>query len=179
MDVVAFTMRERLTAESRKDDSYCVPGTGDPDGLIPSRWFHGTTKAELHEFLGHDIDILVVCLPLTSATRNILSKGEFEILSKRKTFLSNVARGGHVNTDDLIDALERGLIRGAALDVTNPEPLPQDHRLWKAPNLLITPHNSWISSNHWGRVLEIFERNLTAFNDGTELINKINKDLHY
>ncbi|KIX02708.1 uncharacterized protein Z518_08650 [Rhinocladiella mackenziei CBS 650.93] len=179
MDVIAFTMRERRTPESRKDDSYCVPGTGDPDGLIPSRWFHGTTKEDLNNFLSQDLDLLVICLPLTSSTRNMISKEQFGILSKKKAFLSNVGRGGHVHTADLITALEQGQIRGAAIDVTDPEPLPNDHPLWKAPNLFITPHVSWVSGNYWSRILNILEHNLLALSDGTPFVNKVNKELNY
>ncbi|EXJ78324.1 hypothetical protein A1O3_09485 [Capronia epimyces CBS 606.96] len=181
MDVVAFTMRERPTPESRKDDSYCEPGTGDPDGLIPSRWFHGTTKSALNEFLAQGLDILVISLPMTAATRNLIAKEQFDILAERKTFISNVGRGGHVNTGDLIAALEQGLIRGAAVDVTDPEPLPPSHPLWKAPNLLITPHVSWVSSNYSRRLLDILEHNLTALSGvpGTSFVNLVNKELHY
>ncbi|EXJ88353.1 hypothetical protein A1O1_05283 [Capronia coronata CBS 617.96] len=179
MDVVAFTMRERPTPESRKDDSYCVPGTGDPDGVVPSKWFHGTTKAALNEFLAQDLDLLVICLPLTALTRNMISREQFEILAKRQAFLSNVGRGGHVNTKDLIEALEQGLIRGAALDVTEPEPLPKDHPLWKAPNLLITPHVSWVCGDITRRILQIFEQNLTALSSGTPFVNQVNKEHHY
>lgn len=179
MDVVVFTAREKPTPDSRKDDSYCVPGTGDPDGLIPSRWFHGTTKEDINNFLDQDLDLLVICLPLTASTRNIISRQQFEILAKKKTFLSNVGRGGHVQTDDLIEALEKGMIRGAAMDVTNPEPLPKDHRLWKAPNLFITPHVSWMSVNHFSRILHIFEHNLAALGKGDGFVNRVNKELHY
>ncbi|KIV85050.1 hypothetical protein PV11_00786 [Exophiala sideris] len=181
MDVVVFTAREKSTPESRKDDSYCVPGTGDPDGLIPSRWFHGPTRENIDNFLNQDLDILVICLPLTASTKNIISRPQFEILAKKKTFLSNVGRGGHVETDDLIEALEKGMIRGAAMDVTNPEPLPKDHPLWKAPNLFITPHASWSSTNHFRRILDIFEHNLTALGkgNGDGFVNKLNKDQHY
>ncbi|KIW47949.1 uncharacterized protein PV06_00597 [Exophiala oligosperma] len=180
MDVVAYTAHERPTSESKKDDSYCVPGTGDPDGLIPSKWFHGTTQETLNNFLNQDLDILVVCLPLTPSTRNMISKPQFEILAKKKTFLSNIARGGHVNTEDLIEALEKGMIRGAAVDVTDPEPLPKEHPLWKVPNLLITPHVSWVSTNHWSRLYAIFEHNLgvVASNKG-KFVNQVNKQRHY
>jgi D-3-phosphoglycerate dehydrogenase len=63
----------------------------------------------------------------------------------RDAWLVNVARGGHVVTDDLVSALERGVIGGAALDVTDPEPLPAGHPLWGLDNCLITPHvaNTW------------------------------------
>lgn len=139
MEVYAYTRTEKATAASRRDDSYCVGKTGDPEGLIPSKWFHGDSRAAVDDFIGQDLDILVVSLPLTESTRGIISGKQFEIMSRKKTFLSNIARGGHVDQDALIRALETGLIRGAAVDVTDPEPLPSDHPLWKAPNLLITP----------------------------------------
>ncbi|ROW04911.1 hypothetical protein VPNG_07047 [Cytospora leucostoma] len=139
MEVYAYTRNPKNTPEARKDDSYCVPGTGDPDGLIPTKWFHGASMEDINNFLNQDLDILVLSLPLTSETREILSYEQFQILSKKKTFLSSVARGESINTEALLQALENGQIRGAAIDGTDPEPLPSDHPLWKAPNLLITP----------------------------------------
>ncbi|KAI0012991.1 hypothetical protein F4779DRAFT_566537 [Xylariaceae sp. FL0662B] len=179
MEVYAYTRRERSTAESRKDDSYCVPGAGDPDGLIPAKWFFGTSKEDVNKFLGEGLDLLVISLPLTSETRHILSHEQFEILSKKKTFVANVARGGHINQEALITALETGQIRGAALDVTEPEPLPSDHPLWRAPNLLITPHVSWKTDFYWTRLLDIMKLNLEKWATGKPLINLVNRKLHY
>lgn len=139
MEVLAYTRTEKPTPESRRDDSYCVPGTGDPEGLIPTRWFHGASRDAVDDFLAQDLDILVVSLPLTESTRGILSYRQFELLSKRRTFVCNIARGGHIDQEALLQALERGQIRGAAIDVTDPEPLDSQNPLWKAPNLLITP----------------------------------------
>jgi hypothetical protein len=155
---ISYTRSQRDTPEARKDDSYCVPGTGDPDGVIPTKWFHGTSTNSINNFLKQDLDILVMCLPLTSETYDIISYEQFEILSKKKTyllptailmhesndrrFLSSVARGESINTEALIQALENGQIRGAAVDGTDPEPLPSDHPLWKAANLLVTP---WVT----------------------------------
>ncbi|EXJ81541.1 hypothetical protein A1O1_07605 [Capronia coronata CBS 617.96] len=136
MDIVAFTMCEKRTPESRKDESYAVPGTGDPDGLIQSKWFHGATKDDLNRFLDQDLDLLVVSLPLTDLTRGMIAKEQFQILAKKKTFLCNIGWGPLVVTADLIDALEKGLVRAAALNVTDPESLPKGHPLWRAPNLL-------------------------------------------
>jgi phosphoglycerate dehydrogenase-like enzyme len=179
MDVVVYTMRERGTPESRYDDSYCVPGTGDPEGVYPSKWFHGATKSELNNFLSQDLDILVICLPLTNSTRNMIAAEQFQILSKKKTFLSNIARGPHVNTNDLITALHTNQIRGAALDVTDPEPLPKDHPLWKAPNLIITPHTSGSSKHYFERILAIIDVNLARIADGKAEINKVDRGLGY
>ncbi|RMJ11311.1 hypothetical protein CDV36_009030 [Fusarium kuroshium] len=178
MEVYAFTRTERPTPESRKDSSYCVPGTGDPDGLIPAKWFHGSSRADVDTFLDQKLDILVVCLPLTQETSGIISGPQFNILSKNKTFLSNVGRGKHVDTNALTEALQSGQIRGAALDVTDPEPLPSDHPLWKAPNVFITPHNSWHSTMYWPRVLEILGTNLERLDTGGPLVNAVKKSCH-
>ncbi|KAL7627342.1 hypothetical protein AAE478_001534 [Parahypoxylon ruwenzoriense] len=180
MEVYAYTRGERSTPASRRDDSYVVAGTGDPEGLIPARWFHGTSREEVNEFLGQDLDLLVLSLPLTSETRHILSREQFAVLGQgRKAFVANVARGGNVDQEALIEALEKGLIRGAALDVTDPEPLPPDHPLWKAPNLLITPHVSWKTDFLWDRLLAILELNLERLAKGLPLINVVNRTLHY
>ncbi|KKY30052.1 putative 2-hydroxyacid dehydrogenase [Diaporthe ampelina] len=175
MEVYAYTRSPKTTPEARKDDSYCVPGTGDPDGLIPSKWFHGTSQEDINNFLSQDLDILVLCMPLTSETHGIISHEQFEILSKKKT----VARGKAINTDALIQALENGKIRGAAVDGADPEPLPSDHSLWKAPNLLITPHVSWQTHRTWERVLAILEINLEKLSKHETPINVVNRKLHY
>ena len=65
MDVIAYTASPRKTPESRRDNGYIVPGTGDPDGTFPSAWYSGTSKEELHEFLKQGIDLLVIGVPLT------------------------------------------------------------------------------------------------------------------
>jgi lactate dehydrogenase-like 2-hydroxyacid dehydrogenase len=69
MEVYAYTASKKETTEERSDHGYIVPGTGDPDGSIPTKWFSGTEKADLHEFLSQDIDILVVSVPLTFVTQ--------------------------------------------------------------------------------------------------------------
>ncbi|KAM0329495.1 hypothetical protein ACHAQA_004804 [Verticillium albo-atrum] len=179
MEVYAYTRSERSTPASRKDDSYWVPGTGDPDGVLPAKWFHGASVESINAFLAQDLDLLVVGLPLTSETEGILGAAQFDILARKKTFVSNIARGRLIDQDALIAALEQGKIRGAALDVTEPEPLPADHPLWKAPNIFITPHVSGRSKTYWDRALAIFEQNLERFSEGRPLINEINRTLHY
>lgn len=65
MEVLAFTATPKDTPEKKADNGYIVPGTGDPDGAYPSKWFSGLDKQSLHHFLKQDIDILVLSLPLT------------------------------------------------------------------------------------------------------------------
>jgi len=93
---------------------------------------------DLHESLD-GADLVVLALALTPETEGLIGAAEFEIMDS-KAWLVNVARGRHIVTDDLVAALEAGSIGGAGLDVTDPEPLPADHRLWHLPNCIITPH---------------------------------------
>ncbi|KAK4140748.1 uncharacterized protein C8A04DRAFT_14655 [Dichotomopilus funicola] len=179
MEVYAHTRSEKATPESRKDDSYCVAGTGDPDGLIPTKWFHGSSKTAVNDFLSQDLDLLVLSLPLTKESHHILSAEQFEILSKKKTFVANIARGQHIDTDALLVALREGKIRGAALDVTDPEPLPEGHELFTAPNVFITPHISWQSAHLGDRLQKIVSTNLEKLGKGEALINLMNREHHY
>jgi glyoxylate/hydroxypyruvate reductase len=92
----------------------------------------------LSDFLAQT-DILVCLLPLTSETRGVLNKSLFEALP-RGAQLVNVGRGGHLVEADLIEALERGLLSAAVLDVAEQEPLPAGHPFWSHPRILLTPH---------------------------------------
>lgn len=209
MDVIAYTAGPRDTPESKKDHGFFVPGTGDPDGEFPSAWYSGTDKKDLHQFLGEDIDHLLISVPLTKQTRHLLGKEEFEILSKRNAFISNISRGPIIDQPALIAALRAydahhssdpshadtsfkiGLeaemkadtsipgLRGAALDVTDPEPLPPDDPLWDAPNCIITPHISGLGSANFDRSFQVFEVNLDRREQGEKLINVIDRSRGY
>lgn len=180
MEVYAYTLHERKTPESKRDDAYSPPGLGDPDGRLPARWFSGDSTEALHAFLGAGLDLLVVAMPLTPKTVGLISAPELRILAAtRRTFVTNIARGPIVDTADLIDALERDLIRGAALDVTDPEPLPDGHPLWSAKNLVVTPHISAASTSYFDRVWGIVKLNLERLSQGRELANKVNRKEGY
>lgn len=84
-------------------------------------------------------DLVVLALALTPSTIGLLSAVEFGLMEPH-AWLVNVARGRHIVTDDLVSALTTGEIGGAALDVTDPEPLPSGHPLWSLPNCIISPH---------------------------------------
>lgn len=183
LDVIAYTASPRNTPESKKDRGYIVPGTGDPDGVIPSQWYSGLDKASLHNFLSQDIDILLVSVPLTPQTRHFLAAEEFSILGKKNAFIVNIARGAIIQQDDLTTALKKGKeeggLRGAALDVTDPEPLPADSELWDLENVAITPHVSGLGTLYAQRSFEILERNLTRLEDGDKLINVVDRKKGY
>jgi len=95
---------------------------------------------ELPAMIG-EADVVVAALPLVPATTNLFDAKMFSRMKKTAYFI-NVGRGGSVVTNDLVVALNAGTIAGAGLDVTEPEPLPKDHPLWKAKNIIITPHMS-------------------------------------
>ena len=95
---------------------------------------------ELLEF-ARGADVVVNTVPLTDATRGMFDAAFFAALRKGAQFI-NVGRGGSVVTDALVAALRSGQVGGAGLDVTDPEPLPADHPLWRLPNVIITPHVS-------------------------------------
>lgn len=175
MDVYAYTLHTRPTPESRQDDTYMPPGLGDPTGALPSRWFSGGSTDELHQFLGSGLGLLVIAAPLTDATRGLVSKPELKVLEGSKPFVVNVSRGPLINTNDLVWALNNGIIGGAALDVTEPEPLPAWHPLWSARNVIITPNISGGSTDYSRRVLDILALNLEKLSEGGRLKNVVSR----
>jgi len=108
---------------------------------------------ELYEAIGDAAYVVLAC-PLTDATEHLVDAEAF-VTMPPDSVLVNVARGGVVDTDALLDALRGNSIRGAALDVTDPEPLPEDHELWGFENVLITPHNAGHTPEYFERLADI------------------------
>ncbi|MFN8194042.1 MAG: 2-hydroxyacid dehydrogenase [Nocardioidaceae bacterium] len=125
---------------------------------------------ELPELLP-DADVVVLVLPLTDDTRHLVDAA-FLARMKPGALLVNVARGGVVDTDALLTALREGRVR-AALDVTDPEPLPPGHPLWDAPGLLVTPHVGGASSAMWPRAHRLVREQLRRFAAGEPLLNQV------
>ncbi len=123
-------------------------------------------------------DAVVVALPLTPDTDGILSRAEFEIMESH-AWLVNVGRGRHIVTDDLVWALANGEIAGAALDVTDPEPLPENHPLWSFTNCIITPHVGNTPDMAVPLLSERIMRNVANFVSGDPLIGLIHPELGY
>jgi phosphoglycerate dehydrogenase-like enzyme len=118
-----------------------------------------------------EADIVVVAVPLTTETRYLMN-GERLAKMKRGALLVNVARGAIVDSDALVQALQEKRIR-AAIDVTDPEPLPPGHPLWKAPNLLITPHVAGDSPKFLRRALKLASEQAERFARGEPLLNVV------
>ena len=104
-------------------------------------------------------DHLVLACPLTEETRDLIGTAELKTLSP-DAVLVNVARGPVVDTDALVAALRGDRLQGVALDVTDPEPLPEDHPLWNLGNVLITPHNAGHTPKYYERLADIVAGNV-------------------
>lgn len=185
MTVHVYTLSPRPTPQSRKDEGYIIPHTGDPEGIIPVSWKSGSSKSSIHEFLSQDLDHLVVSLPLTPQTNHLLGAEEFKILSNActrqgcKPFLTNISRGRILDQDALIRSLKAGELSGAALDVAHPEPLPKDSPLWDAPNVIITPHVSSLGVEYLGRAFDVLKLNLHRRAKGETMINLLERSKGY
>lgn len=125
-------------------------------------------------------DVVALSLPSTKETSRLFDAGRFALM-KKGACLVNVGRGTAVDQDALYHALKSGGLGGAALDVTEPEPLPADSPLWDVPNLIITPHISggwWVPENY-ERIFDIVLDNLGRYMRGEPFKNKVSLSAGY
>lgn len=168
---VLATKRDLMHPE---DTGYCAEGLGDPNGDLFTRLYPiQAIKSMLKE-----CDFVVVSLPKTKQTANLISESEFSAM-KTEAFLIDVGRGGIINQEALRNALIEKKIAGAALDVFAQEPLPKDHPLWDTPNLIISPHISGISMHYNERAVTLIEKNLKNYLEGYPLLNVFNPEIGY
>ncbi|MEN9229369.1 MAG: D-isomer specific 2-hydroxyacid dehydrogenase family protein [Thermostichus sp. DG02_5_bins_236] len=123
-------------------------------------------------------DAVILALALTPETEGIIAQPELEVMGSQ-CWLVNVARGKHIVTADLVQALQQGKIRGASLDVTDPEPLPDGHPLWSLPNCLITPHTANTEAMAIPMLSERVQENVRRFALGEPLIGRVDPLLGY
>jgi len=123
-------------------------------------------------------DLVILALALTPDTDGIIGADELRLM-ERHAWLVNVARGRHVVTDDLVGALQAGTIGGAALDVTEPEPLPDGHPLWSLPNCIITPHVGNTPEMAKPLLAERITANVRRWAHGEPLIGPVDPSLGY
>jgi phosphoglycerate dehydrogenase-like enzyme len=157
--------------ELRSDESFRVPGTGDPDGSIPSV----IVGVEALATVAGEADYLVLTLPLTSASRGLVGRAVLAALPAH-AWVINVSRGSLVDEPSLLEALHARRVAGAILDVAGEEPLPPESPLWTAPNVTITPHVS-------GATLEYLDdlvvENVRRYLAGEPLLNRIDPSRGY
>ena len=123
-------------------------------------------------------DYVVISAPETSETRHLFGGQEISLL-KPSACLINVSRGSLLDQAALINALQQNKLAGAALDVTDPEPLPANHPLWKHPHAIVTPHTAGGSPRRAQRVIDTFCENLRRMRTGEPLIALIDKQKGY
>ena len=123
-------------------------------------------------------DAVSVCCPLTRRTRGLFDREAFRHM-RPHALLVSVTRGPIIDPDALLEALDQGLIRGAGLDVTSPEPLPAESKLWDHPHAIITPHASGGSPLRLDRTIDLFCENLRRFTDGRDMLSVIDKHKGY
>lgn len=149
---------------------YRVPGTGDPEGLLPDRVFRA---GEELEFLAH-LDFLVLAIPITKTTEGIVGEEELQALP-RTAYVLNSARGPLIKEAALLRAIKEGWIAGAALDAHYYYPMPADHPLRFFPNVIMTPHisGSGLGPHFLERGWYIFVQNVQNYLAGKPLLNEL------
>lgn len=135
------------------------------------------TLDDLHDELGA-ADAVVLALALTPATHHVIGAEELALM-KDTAWIVNVARGGHIDTDALVAALQSNELGGAALDVTDPEPLPDGHALWSLDNVLITPHVANTPEMGLALLAERVTDNVTRWLDDGELVGGVDLQAGY
>jgi phosphoglycerate dehydrogenase-like enzyme len=158
-----FGMRVIATRRSDAPGPSYVERIGKPDELLQ---------------LLPEADVVVICVPLTDATRHLFDARAFAAM-RRGAFLVNIARGAVIDTDALLEALDKGQLGGVCLDVTDPEPLPRGHALWRHPNVLITPHVAAQAQLTQERGTALFTENLRRFGAGEPLLNVVDVTAGY
>ncbi len=176
----AFNMRvlaSKRNPDVREVSGMDFPNVGDPTAALPEKLFG---PDELPELLA-EADFIVSTVPLTTETAGLFDESAFRAMRSDAYFI-NVSRGGVVDHDALVQALQDGEIRGACLDVlhTDPKPLPPENPLWDLDNVLITPH---VSGNrnaaYMRRAQDLFIENLKRYLAGEPLLNVVTRDKGY
>jgi phosphoglycerate dehydrogenase-like enzyme len=156
-------MRVIATRRSGGDGPSFVEYVGRPD--------------ELFKLAGR-ADIVVNALPLTRETRHLFDRKFFDAVKPGAYFVS-VGRGESTVTSELVAALKDGRLRGAGLDVIDPEPLPRDHELWRLPNVIITPHISSQTVEARKRMATVAIENVRRYVAGEKLLNEVDLKAGY
>lgn len=148
------------------------PELGVPEGFARVAG-PGALEAELAQ-----ADVLVLAAPLTAKNEDLINSRRLSLLPTG-AIVVNVARGALISDVALLESLTVQHVRGAVLDVFSTEPLPADHAYWRHPSVLVTPHVSGVSTQHWRRALDLFEDNWRRWHAGGPLRNVVDLDAGY
>jgi phosphoglycerate dehydrogenase-like enzyme len=173
----AFAMRVlacKRDPSRRADTGYTLPGTGDPDGVLPDAWFGPT---QLPELLRRS-DVVVLSAPLTPATERMIDERALAAM-KPSAYFVNIGRGGSVDEAALVRALRDRRIAGAAIDVFSEEPPPKGHPLYALDDVIVSPHVSGFLPSYDDKCTDLFAENLRRWLLGAPLLNLVDRALGY
>ncbi len=159
----AFSMR---TVGTRRSPDLPTPGI---DVVLSHIQYHDLVLAS---------DFIVLALPLTPHTRHMFGEDEIEIIRKG-VYLFNIGRGGLVDERYVLQALQKGWLAGAGLDVFQDEPLPPDSPWWALPNVIITPHVGGATPLYWPRFARLVKSQIERLVSGQALLNRVDQHLGY
>jgi phosphoglycerate dehydrogenase-like enzyme len=154
----------------RKDHGYVLPGTGDPDGVLPDAWLGPDGLSELLA----RADVVVLCAPLTAQTRQLIGARELALM-KPSAYFINVGRGASVDEMALARVLTGRGIAGAAIDVFAQEPPPAGHPLYALDNVIVSPHVSGFLPSYDDRCAELLAENVRRYLAGRPLLNLVDR----
>jgi phosphoglycerate dehydrogenase-like enzyme len=159
---------------ARVDPGYGLPGTGDPEGVLPAGWFG---PGELPRMLPR-CDVVALCAPLTAETRHLVGRAAIATMKPTAYFI-NVGRGATVDEAALAQALTQHRLAGAAIDVFAEEPPPAGHPFYDLDNVILSPHVSGFLPSYDDRCAELFAENLRRFLRGAPLLNLVDRARGY
>ncbi|ORY21514.1 D-isomer specific 2-hydroxyacid dehydrogenase [Naematelia encephala] len=162
----------------KAEDGYVIDGTGDFDASLPAQMYSTNDPTSFEAFL-KECDILVASLPHTKQTVGLLDSGKLSLMKPGGLFI-NVGRGSLIKSEHILESLDapNGLY-GAAIDVTDPEPLEDNHPLWSHPRLIITPHLSGEPENEMQTSIDILLTNTQRLVAGKDVLNKCSFETGY
>jgi D-2-hydroxyacid dehydrogenase (NADP+) len=150
----------------------------DPKDIPLSYWISKQVPPDRLDSVLPEADVVFLAAPHTPQTEGLMSAKQFDLMKKNSYFIA-VSRGKLYSSEALLSALESKHLAGAGLDVTNPEPLPKGHPLWKCENVIITPHIAGTSDNVQTRRMAVLKENIARFSKGEPLVNVVDKQKGY
>lgn len=150
----------------------------DPEDIAYLPYVEKIVKPDMLDSVIGDADVIFMAAPHTPMSHKMIGPGQFDSMKEGAYFIA-VSRGGTYDLGSLVKALDSQRLAGAGVDVTDPEPLPKGHALWKMENVIITPHIAGRSDMDRGRMLGIVKSNIERFADGKPLFNVVDKQKGY
>ena len=150
----------------------------DPEDIPFSPFIDRVVKPDRLDEVIPEADVVFVAAPHTPESHKMMGASQFKSM-KQKSYFIAVSRGGVYELGGLVEALDSRRLAGAGVDVTDPEPLPKGHALWKFDNVIITPHIAGRSDQDRGRMLGIVKENIHRFAEGLPLVNVVDKHKGY